>query len=148
MQLFWDRGSITFLWIIRFQFRLHHWIHYNNIYKLEAICIFLTIFCTSSNLYDYFLSFYNNLCVSLCSLHSANSIFLSYQTSTSQQPPASQQYFSLTINQHQPSATALRSDCDTPVCQIFLLLPKSLWMWCTQLGLCKAWCHLILAILN
>ena len=47
---------------------------------------------------------------SLCSLQSANNIFLSYQTSTRQQPPASQQYFSLTINQHQLSATAQRTE--------------------------------------
>jgi hypothetical protein len=36
----------------------------------------------------------------------ASSIFLSHQFSTSQQSPASQQYFSLTTNQHQPPATS------------------------------------------
>jgi hypothetical protein len=36
----------------------------------------------------------------------ASSAFLSHQFSTSQQPPASQQYFSLTTNQHQPPATS------------------------------------------
>jgi hypothetical protein len=34
----------------------------------------------------------------------ASSAFLSYQFSTGHQPPTSQQYFSLTINQHQPPA--------------------------------------------
>jgi hypothetical protein len=35
-----------------------------------------------------------------------SSVFLLHQFSTSQQPPASQQYFSLTRNQHQPPATS------------------------------------------
>ena len=38
----------------------------------------------------------------LYSLQSVNSVFLSHQISSSYQPPASQQYFSRTINQHQP----------------------------------------------
>ena len=42
-------------------------------------------------------------------LQSANNIFLSHQTSTSHQLPASQQCFSLTTNQHQPPATANRT---------------------------------------
>jgi hypothetical protein len=35
----------------------------------------------------------------------ASSVFLSHHFSTSHQPPVSQQYFSLTTNQHQPPAT-------------------------------------------
>jgi hypothetical protein len=44
--------------------------------------------------------------VRLAGCQSASSVFLSYQFSTSHQPPASQQYFSLTINQSQPPATS------------------------------------------
>jgi hypothetical protein len=36
----------------------------------------------------------------------ASSAFLSHHFSISHQPPASQQYFSLTINQHPPPATS------------------------------------------
>jgi hypothetical protein len=36
----------------------------------------------------------------------ASSAFLSHQISTRHLPPVSQQYFSLTTNQHQPSATS------------------------------------------
>ena len=43
---------------------------------------------------------------------SVNIIFLSHQISTNQQSPASQQYFSLTINQHQlPPQHNEQSDC-------------------------------------
>jgi len=42
------------------------------------------------------------------SLHPANSISLSHKTSTSQLAPASQQYFSLTKNQHQPAEQSLK----------------------------------------
>jgi len=38
-----------------------------------------------------------------------SSVFLSHQISISHQPPASQQYFSLTTNQHQLPATAKRT---------------------------------------
>ena len=41
----------------------------------------------------------------LCSLYLGNNIFLSHQTNISQQPPSSQQYFSLIINQYQPLDT-------------------------------------------
>ena len=41
------------------------------------------------------------------SLHPANNISLSHKTSTSQLAPASQQYFSLTKNQHQPAEHSL-----------------------------------------
>jgi hypothetical protein len=44
--------------------------------------------------------------VRLVSSQPASSAFLSHQFSTNQQPPASQQYFSLTTNQHQPPATS------------------------------------------
>jgi hypothetical protein len=44
--------------------------------------------------------------VRLAGFQPVSSAFLSHQFSTSQQPPASQQYFSLTTNQHQPSATS------------------------------------------
>jgi hypothetical protein len=44
--------------------------------------------------------------VRLAGSQPASSAFLSHQFSTSQQPPASQQYFSLTTNQHQPPATS------------------------------------------
>jgi hypothetical protein len=36
----------------------------------------------------------------------ASSVFLSHHFSTNHQLPASQQYFSLTTNQHQPPATS------------------------------------------
>jgi hypothetical protein len=39
---------------------------------------------------------------------SASSVFFSHQISTSHLPPASQQYFSLTTNQHQPPANRTR----------------------------------------
>jgi hypothetical protein len=44
--------------------------------------------------------------VRLAGCQPASSVFLSHQFSTSHQPPASQQYFSLTINQPQPPATS------------------------------------------
>ena len=47
---------------------------------------------------------------SLCSLQSANNVFLSHQISISHQLPASQQYFCLTTNQHQPPATISRTE--------------------------------------
>jgi hypothetical protein len=43
--------------------------------------------------------------VRLAGCQSASSVFLSHYFSTSHQPPASQQYFSLTTNQYQPPAT-------------------------------------------
>jgi len=39
----------------------------------------------------------------------ASNVFLSYKIRISHQPPASQQYFSLIINQHQSLATAKRT---------------------------------------
>jgi len=48
--------------------------------------------------------------VRLACLPTASSIFLTHQISTSHQPPVSQQYFSLTTNQHQPPATTSRTD--------------------------------------
>jgi hypothetical protein len=44
--------------------------------------------------------------VRLAGSQPVSSAFLSHQFSTSYQPPASQQYFSLTINQPQPPATS------------------------------------------
>jgi hypothetical protein len=50
-----------------------------------------------------------------------NSAFLSHQFSTSYQPPASQQYFSLTINQPQPPVTRQPNEAHEPATFILVL---------------------------
>jgi hypothetical protein len=55
--------------------------------------------------------------VRLAGCQPASSAFLSHHFSTSYQPPASQQYFSLTTNQHQPSASSQPNEA-----LIFILL--------------------------
>jgi hypothetical protein len=54
--------------------------------------------------------------VRLAGSQPASSVFLSHQFSISHQPPASQQYFSLTRNQHQSLATSQPNEAMAPAC--------------------------------